>query len=48
MPTRTTPWTAAERARRYRQRQREELLYAVADVPLRLAEVRERRKELAQ
>ena len=34
----TLPSTPAERQRRYRQRQREGLLYAVADVPLHLAE----------
>ena len=38
MPTRPFPLTPAERQRRYRQRQRDALLYAVADVPLRLAE----------
>ncbi len=38
MPTRPFPLTPAERQRRYRQRQRDGLLYAVADVPLRLAE----------
>ncbi len=32
------PNTAAARQRRYRRRQREGLLFAVADVPLRLAE----------
>lgn len=38
MPTRTLPSPEARRQRRYRQRQRDALLYAVADVPLRLAE----------
>ena len=38
MPTRPHPSPEARRARRYRQRQREGLFYAVADVPLHLAE----------
>ena len=38
MPTRTLPSPEARRQRRYRQRQREGLHYAVADVPLHLAE----------
>ncbi len=38
MPPRPHPSPEAQRQRRYRQRQRDALLYAVADVPLRLAE----------
>ncbi len=38
MPPRPHPSPEARRQRRYRQRQRDALLYAVADVPLRLAE----------
>ena len=38
MPTRTTPSPEARRQRRCRQRRRKGLQYAVADVPMRLAE----------
>ena len=38
MPPLPHPSPEARRQRRYRQRQRDALLYAVADVPLRLAE----------
>ena len=38
MPTRNRPSPEARRQREYRRRQREGLLHAVADVPLRHAE----------
>ncbi len=38
MPTRPHPSPEAQRQREDRRRRRERLLYAVADVPLRLAE----------
>ncbi len=38
MPPRPLPSTSTERQRRCRQRRRKGLQYAVADVPLRLAE----------